>query len=72
MADRSALAERPAWWLCTKSSDNRFTKGMAYEVFHYDSDGHAVVITNGGGSEMLPTKHASFVPHNPWGGTDHG
>lgn len=81
MTDPATLAERPAWWLCTKSSDNRFTPGVAYEVQEYDRAGRATIVTDIKRTRAtLPIKGAFFVPHDPWakhrarsqGGTDNG
>lgn len=60
--------DRPAWWLCTRSSDPLFTAGAAYEVFRYDDDGRAIVATNRKReSAKLPFKRTKFVPYDPWG-----
>lgn len=64
-ADKPELVA--GYYRCTESRTKLFTVGTAYEVYRYEPDGRATVITNLDTDVTLPHPEATLEPYDPWG-----
>lgn len=60
------LSERTGYYRCIASRTPLFTVGVAYEVYRYDEDGTAEVVTDKDTYVILPHPDATLVEYDPW------